>query len=211
VDVLTEILVIAGILVVVATSLFLLVKMFKSVGDSGSYGLLAEKMAGTFPNQLTSLSGINSFNEQMGISASVTDTYLYFSALMILALEQAGNNKDIRIPDKKMSNLSSKLSSTLIDKFLAFSRMSIKKKELLKQQAAIRKELNDAWAKGLAETSVVDFNVNAPHNAVGKAVSKALQGSFHLDFIKFCETHLSGNVILIRDILRAGQACYNLT
>lgn len=210
-DVLTEILTIAGILVGASAALFIVVRIFKTVGDSGSYGLLAEKLAGTFPRELTSLSGINCFKEQMGITASTTDTYLYFSAFMLLALEQAGHDKKIRIPEKKMNQLSSKLSGSLLDKFLSFSRMSVKKKDLLKQQAAIRRELNAAWAKGLAETSAVDFNVNAPHNAVGKAMSKGLQGSFHLEFIKFNETKLSGNIILIRDILAAGQACYNLT
>lgn len=210
-DVLTEIMTIVGILVCVSVALFILVKLFKTVGNNSSYGLLAEKLAGTFPRELNSLSGINSFKEQMGISASTTDTYLYFSAFMLLALEQAGHDKKIRITESNMKQLSSKLSATLLDKFLAFSRLSVKKKELLKQQAAIRRELNAAWAKGLSETSAVDFNVNAPHNAVGKAMSKALQGSFHLDFIKFSETKLSGNIILIRDILGAGQACYNLT
>ena len=209
-DVLTEIMTIAGILVGASLGIFIILKIIGSIGSRSSYGSVAEKLAETFPKNLMSLRGITSFNSQMHLTASKTDIYLNFSALMLLALEQAGHDKLIRIPEKNMKQLSSTLSSALLDKFLSFSSMSIKKKELLKQQAKIRRELNDAWGKGLAETSAIDFNVNAPHNAVGVSVSKNLKGTNDRDFAKFCESHLTGQIILIRDILSAGQVCYNL-
>jgi hypothetical protein len=208
---LTEIITIAGILLMTVVIVFIVIKVFKSIGGSNSsYAQITEKLARTFPKNLTSQNGINSFKEFNNISASNLDVYLNFSALILLALEQAGHNKDVRIPEPKMKQLSTKLSSNLLNKFLKFSKISISKKELQKKQAKIRKDFNNAWAKGLSITSAVDFNVNAPHNEVGKIISKNLQGSFHPDFIKFSETHLSGQIILIRDILSAGQVCYNL-
>ena len=102
---LTEIMTIAGILLIAMIILFIVFKVFKSIGGSNSsYAQITEKLARTFPKDLASLSGINSFKELNKISASNTDIYLYFSALMLLALEQAGHDKNIRIPEPKISS-----------------------------------------------------------------------------------------------------------
>jgi len=201
---------VAGIVVVVSTVIFIVIKASGIFSNTGSYDAVIDKLVDTFPKQLTSLDTINSLKEEMTISASTTDTYLYFAALMLLALDEAGKEKIVRIPDKKMNILSTKLGSRLAEIFLAFSRMSVKKKDLLNQLGDRKNELEKAWAKGLSERNPGDFSAKAPHKAVAKAMSLKLRGSLHLDFIKFVESHLSGNIVLIREILGAGQACYNL-
>jgi len=200
---------VAGI-VVVSTVVFIIIKASGIFSTKGSYDVIIGKLVDTFPKQLTDLKKMTALKEEMTISASTTDTYLYFAALMLLALDRAGEEKSVRIPPKKMKILSTKLGARLIETFLSFSRMSMKKKDMVDSLDDKKGELDAAWDKGLSERNPGDFSAKAPHKAVAKLMSLKLRGSLNLEFIKFVETHLSSSIVLIREILGAGQACYNL-
>ena len=189
--------------------LLLIVRMKRKTVDNSPAGLTAGKLMVIVPEHLQSLYSINAYRQKMNVSSSTEETYLCFAALLALAIKEGGREDKIRLSSDVISKIEGAFTVEMIDAWEGFHKKAINRNDCLQKIGAYAAILSEAFDKPRQDADESSFERNKPHHSAAKAMSMELLGSLRLDFIKDCESILSGRIVLARDIIGAAQACYD--